>query len=197
MKKIPTLFLRKFDDKGNIIRITDEVTPGFEWVLMGDGVATVKYDGACCAIINGRFYKRYDAKSGKKPPAGAIPCQPDPDPITGHWPHWLPVSFQDPSDKWFVAAFERNLKIGLNTIGDILPDGTYEAIGKHFQGNPYNMYYDCLIPHGCKRILDFPIEFEEIRGYLSCHNIEGVVFWLGGQPRCKIKRSDFGFPWPV
>lgn len=197
MKKIPTLFLRKFDEKGNIIGIRNEVTPGLEWVLMGDGVATVKYDGACCAIINGVFYRRYDAKKGKNPPAGAIPCQPEPDPITGHWPHWLPVSFQDPGDKWFVKAYAFNLERGYHTIGDILPDGTYEAIGKHFNGNPYNMLNDCLMPHGCQRIPDFPIEFEDIREYLSRHNIEGVVFWLAGKPRCKIKRSDFGFPWPV
>lgn len=24
---------------------------------------------------------------------------------------------------------------------------------------------------------------------------EGIVFWKDGQPQCKIKRSDFGFPW--
>ena len=25
----------------------------------------------------------------------------------------------------------------------------------------------------------------------------GIVFWKDGEPRCKIKRSDFGFKWPV
>ena len=25
--------------------------------------------------------------------------------------------------------------------------------------------------------------------------IKGIVFWKDGQPQCKIKRSDFGFPW--
>ena len=29
------------------------------------------------------------------------------------------------------------------------------------------------------------------------HNIEGLVFWKDGEPQCKIKRSDFGFEWPV
>ena len=24
---------------------------------------------------------------------------------------------------------------------------------------------------------------------------EGIVFWKDGEPRCKIKRSDFGFTW--
>ena len=25
----------------------------------------------------------------------------------------------------------------------------------------------------------------------------GIVFWLNGEPICKIKRSDFGYEWPV
>lgn len=29
------------------------------------------------------------------------------------------------------------------------------------------------------------------------HKIEGIVFWYGGKPLCKIKRSDFGFKWPT
>lgn len=31
--------------------------------------------------------------------------------------------------------------------------------------------------------------------YLSEHYIEGIVFWKDGEPKCKIKRSDFGFKW--
>lgn len=89
MKKIPTLFGRVFEDK-HIKTIAREVTTGMEWVLDGKGIATIKKDGSCCAVIDGLFYKRYDAKRGKKPPLGAIPCF-DPDPITGHWPHWVRV----------------------------------------------------------------------------------------------------------
>lgn len=37
--------------------------------------------------------------------------------------------------------------------------------------------------------------FEGIRDYLKEHYIEGIVFWKDGEPRCKIKRSDFGFEW--
>ncbi len=31
--------------------------------------------------------------------------------------------------------------------------------------------------------------------YLENQYIEGIVFWKDGQPQCKIKRSDFAFPW--
>lgn len=56
MRKIPTLFKRVYD--GNkIVDILPDVTSGMEWVLEGKGIATLKLDGACCAIINGEFYK--------------------------------------------------------------------------------------------------------------------------------------------
>lgn len=71
MKKIPTLFERKYISNC-VVETLPIVTKGMEWVLNGDGVATVKFDGSCCAIINGEFYKRYDAKNGKPVPKGAI-----------------------------------------------------------------------------------------------------------------------------
>lgn len=77
-----------------------------------------------------------------------------------------------------------------------LADGTYEAIGKHFCGNPYNMDCDKLVQHG-KEIVEVERTFEGIKKYLSEHEIEGLVFWKDGSPQCKIKRSDFGFEWPV
>lgn len=190
MKKIPTLFERVFEGR-KIVGITPNVIPGMEWVLEGEGEATIKVDGSCCAIINGELYKRYDAKKGKKPPEGAIPCC-EPDETTGHWPHWLKCSENNPGDKWFIAAFERSNKYnGLSK----LEDGTYEAIGEHFQGNPYNCA-DRLEKHG-KLKIKVDRTFEGIKQYLETHIIEGIVFWKDGEPRCKIKRSDFGFDWPV
>ena len=46
-------------------------------------------------------------------------------------------------------------------------------------------------------VLDVPRTFEGLRDYLEKHEIEGIVFWKDGEPQCKIKRSDFGFKWPV
>ena len=185
MKKIPTLFERQFENH-RVVGITDKVTPGMEWVLEGKGVATIKWDGSCCAIIGGMLYKRYDAKKGKKPPEGAIPCC-DPDPITGHHPHWVRVDFNNPADKWFVEAFN-------NT--PCVMRGTYEAIGPHFQGNPHGLPIDMLVEHGLLNV-NVPRTFDGIRKYLARAGIEGIVFWKDGEPQCKIKRSDFGFEWPV
>ena len=187
MKKIPTLFVREYDDGGVIL--TRDVMPGCEWVLAGEGEATEKVDGAACAIINGEFYKRYDVKEGKTAPDGAIPCQPARDPYTGHWPHWVKVDDHDRADRWFVNAY-------VNTPWN-REDGTYEAVGKHFRSNPYELDTDFLERHGRIKIKNCPRTFDGIREWLRVHDVEGIVWWRDGEPRCKIKRTDFGFPWPI
>ncbi len=185
MKKIPTLFEREFINKHDFI-LKDKVIPGMEWVLKGEGIATIKIDGSCTAIIDGKFYKRYDAKAGKNPPQGAIPCC-EKDPITGHWPHWVEVNPLEKGDKWYYQAY-------LNAGGTTLKDGTYEAIGPHFQRNPYNLEKDTLEKHGTI-VVDVKRTFEGIKKYLEDHYIEGLVFWKDDAPQCKIKRRDFGLPW--
>ena len=190
MKKIPTLFKRVYNNH-RVVGISNIVYPGMEWVLEGKGKATIKWDGACCAIINGELYRRYDAKKGKKPPEGAIPCC-DPDQITGHWPHWIKCDKDNPSDKWFIAAYDFTLLYCV----EVLDDGTYEAVGKHFNGNPYELNSDRLIQHGVDII--YPTRtFNGIKEFLERNRCEGIVFWKDGEPKCKIKRTDFGFEWPV
>ena len=226
MKKIPTLFKRVFteDHKKTITR---EVTPGCDCVLRGECTATVKWDGACCAIINGEIWKRYDAKIGKdgkrkSPPEGAIPCQPEPDPITGHWPHWVKCVRGKPEDRYFLDALTRykgrrvvlKLRYNYASFEDEFRDSakivTFEAVGPHWQSNPYNLEHDDLERHGDLKIYhelledeNSEITFESLRHLLGFYKfntptntIEGIVFWKDGEPVCKIKRSDFGFPWP-
>ena len=191
MKKIPTLFKREFEGH-NIVRVLPELSDeSLQWVLDGEGVATVKWDGSCCAIIDDKFYVRYDAKNGKPIPEGAIKCQEEADPITGHLPCWLPYDENNKGQKWFGEAY-KYAKSKADEWG--LADGTYEAVGKHFNGNMYNLDYDTLIPHGVD-IIEVPRTFEGIRDYLKDNFIEGIVFWKDGEPKCKIKRSDFGFEW--
>lgn len=188
MKKIPTVFEREYENH-KVVGISDTFTSELAKKAFLEGVATLKWDGACCAIIDGELYKRYDAKKGKTPPVGAIPCC-EADPITGHHPHWVKVDENNPTDKWFVEAFK-------NTFDKYEPtDGTYEAIGVHFQGNPYgmNLNMDLLHRHGTD-IEDVERTFEGIKKYLKENYVEGIVFWLDGEPIAKIKRSDFGFDW--
>ena len=62
------------------------------------------------------------------------------------------------------------------------------------------MDYDTLIPHGMNPIEELqnkPLTFNVIKNYLKKNYIEGIVFWKDDKPLCKIKRTDFGFDWPV
>ena len=96
MQKIISLFKRNYDGD-HLVR--DEVVPGAEWVLAGEGVATRKWDGTACKIADGLLYKRFDAKAGKEPPLDFEPAQPEPDPVSGHWPGWVPVGPDEPADR--------------------------------------------------------------------------------------------------
>lgn len=189
MKKIPTLFEREFKNH-KVVGIKPVFTEGTEEVIKGGCVPTIKFDGSCCAVIDGKFYKRYDCKKGKQPPKEAIPCC-EPDPVTGHWPHWMPVDESNPADKWFAQALSNYVK------DNDLVDATYEAIGPHFQGNPYDLSEDTLVMHGAEKVTIEDMSFEGLMKWLSEHEEEGLVFWKDGEPKCKIKRKDFGFDWPI
>lgn len=188
MKKMPTLFKREYGKYGKAV---DAVTPGCEWVIQGEGVATEKVDGAACAIIDGKLFRRYDAcpKKGRKPPLMGIPCQPEPDPITGHWPFWVECIRGIPSDQHFLRAYD--------STPWCREDGTYEAVGLHFQGNPYGLDDDFLEKHGRIKYPDCPRDFEGLYDFLCAHEIEGIVWHRGNGDMAKIKRTDFGLNWPV
>ena len=188
MKKIPTLFVREFDGH-KIVNITPEFTSAVCEDAFLHGIATVKIDGSCCAILNGELYKRYDAKAGKPIPDGAIPCQAEPDVVTGHFPCWIKCDRENKGDMWFWAAYDKAFEC------DEPSDGTYEAIGKHFNGNPYNMDYDTLEKHGIRIVPLLDRTFDAVKKWLETHDEEGLVFWLKGEPICKIKRSDFAMDW--
>lgn len=185
MKKMKTLFEREFENH-KVVKCINKVQEGCEWVIEGEGYATEKIDGTCCLIQDKKLYRRYDAKKGKKPPVGAIPCQEKPDEITGHFPHWVLCNEDNPADKYYLLAFKEK---------ENWENGTYELIGKHFQGNPYNLDNDILEKHGIRILKNVPRTYEEIREYLSQHYIEGIVFYRENGEMCKIKRKDFGFEW--
>lgn len=192
MKKIKTLFERVIVNH-EVVDILPNVTEGCEWVLMGEGVATRKWDGTACAIIDGKLYARYDyytIKHGKRKmrtlPDGSIPCQDRPDEVTGHFPHWVPV-LDKPEYKWYIKAFEKRPD---------LQDSTYELIGEHIKGNPERVESgDILVSHDYMILGDVPRTFDGIRDYLRDNYIEGIVFHREDGEMCKIKRTDFHFMW--
>jgi len=186
MKKMPCLFERTFNSD-RTFEIHDRVTPGCEWVYNGMAIPTVKWDGTACAVIGGKLYKRYDAKRGKTPPAGAIPCD-EPDPVTGHHPHWIAVG-DEPESKHHLAAW--------NALAHPLSDGTYELCGPKLQGNPHRLDRPQFIRHGAHLAIVNDFSFASLRAFLEKFDKEGIVFHAGLDLRCKIRRADFGFAWPI
>ena len=94
-------------------------------------------------------------------------------------------------DRWYWAAYG-----DAKVRGEDLSDWTFEAIGLHFRGNPYGLVYDTLVRHGGVE-LSVDRTFDGIKQYLHDMPMEGIVFWLGDEPMCKIRRKDFGFEWPI
>lgn len=184
MKKIVSLYQRNYDGD-RLVR--DEVVPGAEWVLAGEGVATQKLDGTSCMVRDGQLFKRYDAKHGKPAPPNFVPAQ-DPDPVTGHWPGWVPVG-DGPDDRWHREA--------LASEHPDLENGTYELIGPKVQGNPEGCVRHILWKHGAIQFSEpVPTTFDALKTFLERYDIEGIVWWRDiDDPDCdkvKIKKRDFG-----
>lgn len=188
MKKISTLFKKDPTDLGRVI---NEINPENQWVFDGEGVATRKFDGTACMILDGQLYKRYDLKRNKKTgefpvvPDGAIACQ-EPDSITGHWPHWIKCSIDNAADKYHMEGFK-------NLTDSLFEDGTYELVGPKVQGNPEGYSEHELVKHGTERYYFNDYSFEFIKKLLDELPIEGIVFHHKTDGHmCKIRKSDFG-----
>lgn len=177
MKKIISLFERNYDTDR---LVNKNVVKGAEWVIEGKGIATRKWDGTSCAIINGKLYKRYDLKPDKVPPKNGIKCMPQPDINTGHNPYWVPVG-DGPEDSVFRLADISGLE-----------DGTYELCGPKINRNPERLVEHKLIRHGDCVISDCPRTFDEIKAWIYDKDIEGIVWHYNGE-MVKIKKKDFGF----
>lgn len=184
MRKIMSLFQRNYDGD-RLVR--NEVTPGAEWVLAGEGVATQKWDGTCCMIRDGKLYKRYDAKKGKTPPSGFEPAQ-EPDPVTGHCPGWVPVG-EGPEDEWHRDACKWTFGWPNILRGS---DGTFELVGPKVQGNPEGTAYHQLLRHGAHELPDAPRDFDGLKAYFADYDMEGIVWHHPDGRRVKIKAKDFG-----
>lgn len=182
MKKLSTLFKKDLND---LARVIDEINPENQWVFDGQAIATRKFDGTASAIINGELYKRYDVKKAKQIPENSISCQ-DPDPITGHHPHWVKCDRNKTEDKYFFEAFD---------ILQNKEDGTYELCGNKVQGNPEKIDGHKLIKHGSEKLILNSLYFEDLYEFLSdpYNDIEGIVFHHKSDGRmCKLRKSDFG-----
>lgn len=179
MKKIPNLFLR--DWIGNH-SITQEPNPECDWVFQGQGIPTIKIDGTCCLIKDGKLYKRYEVKKGKKEPEGFVIA--DHDLITGKKQGWLLVSDSDPTDQYHI--------LGLKSLIPPYEDGTYELIGPKIQGNPEKVNDYRLIKHGSIIHVDCERSYNGIKAmFLENPSLEGIVYHHTDGRMAKIRLEDY------
>lgn len=180
MNKIPSVFQRIFSAKGRVTGITEAPTPGCEWVLAGDGVATRKWDGTAVMVQAGKLHKRLDIKNLKEPPPGWVPCARLED--SNSKPGWYPVG-DGPEDRWHREAWE------LCSDAD---DGTYELCGPKINGNPENFAKHTLVQHGLEVHHDAPRTLGGLREYLEPLDVEGLVFHHPDGRMAKIRKEDLG-----
>lgn len=183
MRKIPTLFTR---DPQNRSRVLDE----YAVELPPDALATPKWDGTCVMFDGARWWARREVKPGKVAPADFDEVAFDA--VTGKRQGWVPIT-DHPQWKWHNAAIANDRFVA--------QPATYELIGPHFQSNPHGIsddLGDILVMHGEPFRDGFrpATDYEGLRVDLDRISVEGVVWWADGEPVAKIKRSDFGLPWP-
>lgn len=197
MQKIISLFQRNYDGDR---QVRDEVVPGAEWVINGEGVATRKWDGLAVMHKDGQWFKRYDAKAftmdgnirrnyNRTPPEGFIPVQ-DPDPNTGHWPGWVPCDAGNPADKLLYETIAKHAGV---TFGN----STYELVGPKIGtrggANPEKLADHFLIEHGAHMIGSVPRTFDALKKWFADVDIEGIVWHHPDGQMVKIKKKDFGY----
>jgi hypothetical protein len=186
MRKIPTLFVRNPDDRRYVL---PEVTPGCEWVLAGEGVATRKYDGTCVMFDGTAWWARREVKPGKKVPPGYVALSTDE--ITGRTVGWEPI------EQSSFKAFHARAAITCESWAV----GTYELCGPRINGNPEAVDRNVLYRHATAEQVNeegFDLGMDEdgrdiygIRHFLSLHQWEGLVFHHPDGRMAKIKARDF------
>lgn len=184
------LFKRKFFGNGEF-KLLEQYEDGLEW-LFDDSyevLASRKWDGTSIYFDEDRneWFCRYDNKKGIVC-INSIPCEDRQDPITGHFPHWTPVSMCNEHQfirEAIITYLENNPSL----------HGTYEAIGEKINGNAEGIQGHDLKKHGDVVYKECPKDFEGIKRFLTENTIEGVVFASAYGDMCKIRRHDFGIPW--
>lgn len=174
MQKIPTLFVRDENDRRHV---TNDVTPGCEWVLAGEGWATRKFDGTCVRVNGSDLEVRREVKAGGEVPWGFIATEHDE--TTGKTVGWEPA---DQSGFW---------KFFQEALGSSLwPNGTYELCGPKINRNPEGFTEHRLIPHGQETISIDVSSVEAIKRDVAALPHEGIVWHHPDGRMAKLKARD-------
>jgi hypothetical protein len=190
MQKIPSLYVRDPETRAFVTR---EVHERCQWVIAGEGTATVKWDGTCVRLDeDGQWWTRHQVKPGKAVPPRYVPVEHDP--VTGRTQGWIPAE---------TSGYRAFLDEAIGNAGgyEWVP-GTYELIGPKIGGNPHGYPEHELVPHGVTSLPDVPTEYDALASWLRAMNdgdefapggiyLEGVVWHHPDGRMAKIKTKDF------
>jgi hypothetical protein len=183
MKKIPTLFARDWD--GDRRYVLDEVSPGCEWVVKGEGTPTRKYDGTCVMFDGDHWWARREVKAGKPLPPEFVLINADTE--TSKAVGWEPIE-QSSFARWHTEALE-------DEDGEPFTSwsaGTYELVGPKVNGDPEGYGFHALILHAyATKLTGVPLNFTELGAWLHAYPYEGIVWHHPDGRMCKIKKRDF------
>lgn len=188
MKKIPTLYVRDW----STFAVTDEVTPGCEWVLAGVGRPTRKYDGTCVPLDeNGKWWARREVKPDRTPPANFEAIEIDWQ--TGKTMGWEPIE-QSPWVKAWQDTLEHNEYFWDEVItleGEESDVGTYELCGPKVNGNPEGYEHHVMIRHSRVETVDGPKEPKALVLWAAQKlGAEGIVWHHPDGRMAKLKAKD-------
>lgn len=180
MNKIPTLFVRDWASQPPYV--LPDVTPGCEWVLAGEGVATRKYDGTCVMFDGDLWWARREVKDAVVPPVGWQKIGHDPE--TGKSVGWEPI------EQSAFAKYHAEVLAAFPSTD--WPAGTYELIGPKINGNPEGLDQHLLQAHAWAATFDLPDRsFVALQTWLlALPKYEGIVFHHEDGRMAKIKRRD-------
>lgn len=184
MKKIPTLFLR---DEINRRYVTRDINPVCLWVIDGQGVPTMKWDGTAVLIDDdGNVWKRREVKAGREPPDGFR--HEETDETTGKSVGWVRARLDAPDDRWLAEAVHAWHE-------SVIPPGTYELVGPKVQGNPHSFSACHLLPHGGKILIDMGRDYDTLvasfrHAQQTTNGFEGVVWHHPDGRMAKLKAKD-------
>jgi hypothetical protein len=189
MRKIPTVFVRDESDRRYV---TSTVSPGCEWVLAGEGVATRKYDVTCVMFDERGWWARREVKAGKEAPECFVAVERDE--TTGKTVGWVPMESSSFA-KWHAEAltnFRRRFGDGRGAGAF----GTYELVGPKIQGNPDAFDEHWLVPHADAMVLrsivdlDNPQALMEFARWAGEQGWEGIVWHHPDGRMAKLKARD-------
>lgn len=192
MIRLPSLFLHEYRN-GYMWNAMPLVRMGYEWVMKGQGSATVLLEGYGAYSLDAQWYLYGEYRPGHDIPEGAVelPNKLAEQISTEHMmPLLIPINNRDIREKDDLFAELSDMLHDAPGNAALLPDGHYSIIGS-YRRNPYGLEKAYLVRDDMLTV-DVPRTFVGISSYLKSHNIYGLVFWKDGVPRCVVKRSEFG-----